>query len=86
MGPYRIVEAQITVNANAGIPGCFVFVNINILVLDTTPKPFDKDVVVSPSPVVHADSGTGIEEDLRVFRAGEVASLVAVHDFGNCIF
>ncbi len=78
MRPLRIVEAQITVNANAGISGCLVLVEIDILVLNTTPKPFDKDVVVCPSSVVHADSGTGIEEDLRVFRACEVASLVAV--------
>ena len=49
-------------------------------------NPFDKDVVVSPPSVLHADHGVGIEEELSEIGACEVASLIGVHNLMNCSF
>ena len=86
MQPLRIVKTEISVYPYASITWGFVLVEIDILVLYGTPQPFDKDVVESPSPVVHADLGSGVEEDVSEFRTCEVAALIAVHDFWNGYF
>ena len=80
MRSFRVVETEIFVYPNTGITWCFVLVEINILVFYSTPQPFDKDVVVSPSPVVHADPGSDIEEDVSKYRTCEVAALIRIHD------
>ena len=83
MRSLRVVKAEEAVNANACITRGVVLIEIYVLVFDSTPESLDKDVVVSPSPVIHADFGSGIEEDVRVFRACEVTALVRIHDLGR---
>ena len=80
MRSLRVIEAEKTVNPDPGITWSFVFIRVYILVLNGPPKSLDKDVVICPSPVVHADPGSGIEENLSVFRAGEVTALIGIHD------
>ena len=86
MRPFRVVETEISVYSYTGITWGLVLVEIDILVFYGTPQPFDKDVVVSPSPVIHADPGSGIEKDVSEFRTCEVAVLITVHDLWNSCF
>ena len=81
-----IVEAKIPVNANTCISRGLVTIGVDIFVLYAAPQPFDKDVVVSPSPVVHADPGACIEEDICKLWACEVAPLITVHNLRSGCF
>ena len=59
---------------------------VHFLVLDGAPQPFGENVVPGASASVHADFDTGIFQALAVLRAGEVATLVAVPDFGRGLY
>ena len=79
MEPFLVVKMKVPVDPYPRFPGGLIPIQIDILVLHAPPQPLDEDVVVSPPPMVHADPGSGVEEDVRVSWACEVAPLVAVH-------
>ena len=56
---------------------------IDFLVLDGPPQPFDEDVVPEPPSTVHADCNLLINENAGERLGGELASLVRVEDLGR---
>ncbi len=59
---FVIIVTKILIQANPGIPWTLVVLQINIFIFDTPPKPFDKNVIKRPSPVVHADPAACIKK------------------------
>jgi len=55
-----------------------VAVERHILILDVTPQTFDKNVVKSPAPAIHADGDVFALEHSRKGQTGELSTLVAV--------
>ena len=81
MQPLLIVISKVSVDADAGLARRPEFFWVDILVFHSPPETLDEDVVVGPSPVVHADLASRFLEKPCVLGAGEMAALVAVHDF-----
>ena len=76
-----VIVAQIFVKAFSGVSGTVVVLQVNILVLDRPPEAFHENVVIGPTAMVHADLRSRLQKQSRVFRAGKMTALVAVHDF-----
>lgn len=55
---------------------------VNVLVLDAPPEPFDKYVVQRPAFSVHADGDIPVLQHLRELPGGELAALVRVEYIG----
>ena len=75
-----IVIGHEPVDPDSGFPWRFVGMRINIFIFYGSPQPLHEDIVISPASMIHADLCSGIQEDPGELRAGEMASLVAVHD------
>lgn len=55
-------------------------VQVEVMVLDRPPQPFDEDVVLAAAAAVHADGDVVVLEDLSEGDAGELGALVGVED------
>src|SRR5215213_8927792 len=64
MGSPSIVEGQVSPDRGAGLADRVVGPEINLLVLDRSPEPFDEDVVAPRASAVHADGNPSLELDL----------------------
>ena len=84
VGPFEIEEAEVVSQAEGESRHGVVVPNIDVLIFDGTPEPFDKDVVQCPAPSIHADFDVFFQEPIGEARGGELAALVRVKDFGGC--
>ena len=80
MFPPLVVELHPTSDAFAGLGDGVVGGEIDFLVFQATPEPFDEHVVHPAAFAIHADADIGVFERLREVLAGELASLVGVED------
>ena len=80
MRSFLVVIPHEAVDTYTCIPWCIICLWIYILIFYCPPEAFDKYIVICSPPVIHADSGSGIQEKFGVFWAGKVASLVGIHD------
>lgn len=55
-----IVEGQISADADAVLGYCFVGVEVDFLVFDRTPEPFDEDVVPPRTLAIHRDGNLSL--------------------------
>src|SRR5512137_2932224 len=53
---------------------------VNFLVFDGTPESFGENVVVGAPAPIHADFDFFMLQTFQIFRAGEMAALIAVPD------
>ena len=82
MGATLIVEHEMLADAGSRIADGVIGVQIDFLVLDRLPKPFDEDIVSPAALAVHADPDVAILEHLSKLGAGELAALVGIEDLG----
>ena len=59
------------------------FMQVNVLVFDRPPEPFDEDVVKGPASSIQADAGARSFQGSNPFGAGELAALVGVVNVRN---
>ncbi len=71
MRPLFVIILHILPNSGTGFMRLVILFQVNILVFDSAPEPFDKDVVKRPSAVIHADFSSGVKEQVYVLRACE---------------
>lgn len=82
----RLVRARGVVEAEESLqPGCrvgdrVVGIQVDLLVLDTAPQPFDEHDVELTALAVHADTDAGLLEPADELTAGELTALVGVED------
>ena len=69
MEPFVIVEAEIRAQTRNSKCDALVILEINLLVLDRAPQPFDEDVVEDTPSAVHADPDPGALEPARKILA-----------------
>src|SRR6202167_2982821 len=85
MGPSGIVEGQITTDRRTGLADAVVSSQINLLVFDAAPQPFDEDVVAPGALAVHADRDAVVGQHAGEGRARELRALVGVEDLGLAV-
>ncbi len=80
MGPLVVVKCEVAVQPVMDRVQRAVAVRVHLLILNRSPQAFDKDVVMGPSPTVHADPNARLHQTARERRAGELRTLVRVED------
>src|SRR5919202_5295745 len=80
MRPLLVVVGEVPTQPVARLPRRSILAQIDLLVLDRPPQAFDEDVVQGPAFAIHTDLDLGIQQQLGVLWAREVAPLIAVPD------
>ena len=76
-----VVERQITTKTATRLRDASVGPEIDFLVFDRPPEPFDKDIVAPRALAVHANRDLGVLQGREKGDGGELAALIRVHDF-----
>ena len=80
-----IVKGQISADASAGIGHGLVGVEVDLLVFDRTPEPFDEHVVPPRPLAIHRDGDFRLLQHCGEVDRGELRSLVGVEYVGFAI-
>lgn len=80
-----IVRGQISANADAGLGHGLVGVEVDSLVFDRTPEPFDEHVVPPRTLAIHRDGDFRFLQHRREVHRGELRSLVGIEYVGFAI-
>lgn len=59
---------------------------LETLVLDGTPGPFNKDIVVGSTSVIHTDSGSCVEKEVHILRRYEDMDITLRHLVQNLCY
>lgn len=86
MRPLGVVEANPVIDDPLGLEAVGDFMQINGLLLEGSPEPFDEDVVKVAPPSIHRDFDFSFGQCLNPIRARVLAALIRVHDLGLAIF
>ena len=60
-------------------------IKINLLVLETSPEAFDKDVIDPPAFTIHTDADTVLLEHVGKRLSSELCALVGIEDLGRAV-
>ena len=82
VGALLIVVAEEAVEAGEQLLWILVAAQVDVLVLDGAPEPFDEDIVHPTPAPVHADPYLRVPQDVQEGVAGELRPLVGVEDLG----
>ena len=85
MGSPVVVEGDELTQARSGMGNRVVGFEIDLVVLDGSPKTHDKDVVAPAALAIHADPDAVRLKLPGEFGAGELAALVGVEDFRRAV-
>ncbi len=69
-------------HARAQLAAGFVSMQVNALVFQGAPKPFDEHIVHPPPAPIHADAYPRTLQHPGEARAGELAPLIGIHNSG----
>src|SRR5208283_5248370 len=75
MRPLAIVEVQIPAERSTCVANSVVGMQIDLLVLDRSPQPLDKDIVAPRAAAIHADRDRVLQQQASECGAGELAAL-----------
>jgi len=76
-----VVELEVVAESFPGLGAVLICFEVDLLIFDTAPKPFDEYVIHPRAPAVHADSNAVVVEHAGKCHAGELGALVGVEDF-----
>src|SRR4029077_9370586 len=80
-----IVEIEPGANTGFGLGHTRIGVEVDLLVFEASPQPFDKDVVHAPALAVHTDGDPVILQRAGEILAGELTALVGIEDLGPAV-
>ena len=75
-----IVDGQIAVQTDPLLRDTAIGTQIDFLVLDRLPQPFDHDIVAPRTLAVHANRDLNLLQGREKSHRGELAALIRVHD------
>ncbi len=84
MGPFGVVEADPRADDPFGLEAVGQLVQVDRLVFERAPQPFDKNIVHAAPATVHGDRGARVLERAGEVEAGELATLIGVEDIQAC--
>lgn len=80
MGPPGIIIVDPVADLLPGIPATGEGVQIDALIFEAAPQPFDEDVIDPAALTVQGNFDLGRLQAPGPFEAGELAALVGIHD------
>ncbi|GEM_PF-2940635 len=84
MPPFRIIKIHIPFYFGVQLVAILRWFQVDFLVFDTAPEPFNENVVNRPALTVHAEPGLLKAAHVRCeSRAGELATLVGIEYLGR---
>lgn len=83
VGPLVVVEGDPSANAGLGLRTGLPSVEVDALILQGPPEPFDEDVVESPALAVHRDPGADPFQPVGPGEGRELRPLDGIHDLGR---
>ncbi len=78
-----VVELEEGFQVGVGFDLGAVALQVNLLVFDRPPEPFDEDVVEAAALAIHRELYSELEQRLGKLRRGKLAALVGVDDVRN---
>ena len=81
-----VVEIEVGVDSFLQFLHCFIAFKVDVLVLETSPKTLNSDVIQSPLFSVHADLDVVIDKNFYKNIRCKLASLVCVKDCRTAVF
>src|SRR5271166_4283074 len=85
MRPLAVVEPPIPTDRAARLGDTVVGAQVDLLILDRTPQPFDEHIVAPGPAPIHADPDRVLRQQSGERRTGELAPLVGVEDLRSTI-
>jgi len=85
MRPELIIEGHGARDPLLSIVDGLVRIEMDLLIFETPPQPFDKDVVPPPPGPIHADLNPMSLQKPGEFLAGELTALIGVEDLRRVI-
>jgi len=85
MWALAVVKAEEAFQRRSGFRNRAVSVQVHLIVFDRFPQPLDEDVIPPAASAVHADFDVAALQNTDEGRAGELTSLIGVHDLGATI-
>ena len=79
-----IIEKEVMFQSSSGIARELIVMQINLLILYGTPKPFCEDIVKGTALAIHTDLNIGSQKALDVLRTSEMVVLRC--DFSSGIY
>ena len=83
MQPLVVVELEVGGDTLPRLGHVLVGFEVDLLVLETAPEPFDEDVIGKAAAAVHADGNPMGAQHAGEVVVGELAALVGVEDLGR---
>ena len=80
-----IVEAHPVTDPLSGLEPAREGMQVDALIFQRAPQPFDEDVVEEPAAPVHRDPHPGLFQAMRPRPRRELAALIGVEDLGRAI-
>ena len=80
VGSLRVIELEPGSDSLSGLSRTLVFIEVHLLVLNASPKPFGENVVDGASLSVHADLDVPGKKTFQITVTREMAPLVAVEN------
>ncbi len=84
--PTFVVEAEEGREVRRGLGQVSVAAQVDLVVLDRAPEPFDENIIETPALAVHRELHAAGEQWLGEFCRGELATLVSVENFRRAVF
>ncbi len=75
-----VIKDQIFAEGGSGLWNIAIGMQIDLLVFDRAPQPFNKDIVPPRSLAIHADGDFSILQDLCESDGGKLRALIGVED------
>ena len=72
MRPLAVVEVQIPTERSACLANSVIGMQIDLLVLDRSPQPLDKDIITPRAATIHADRDRVLQQQAGERGAGEL--------------
>ena len=86
MNPRRVVEVEAGIYAGLQLFHCLIAFKVDVLVLETSPKTLNSDVIQGPLFSGHADLDVVIDKNFDKDIRCKLASLVCVEDCRTAVF
>jgi len=85
MEPFGVVSVEVNTQATVSVKHRWIFHDVDVVVFDRPPQPFDKNIVKDQSSSVHADFDLVLEQHLDERHRRKLDALVAVENIRTSI-
>lgn len=86
MKSFVVLELEVFAQALDGLGDAIIVLQVDFLIFDTAPEPFNEDVVRCSTASVHTDGDLSLFENADKSTTGELNTLIRIEDFWSRLF